>query len=530
LSPTIILCLLMFVAIRSISLMLFAACLFGMVPAAYSQAIDSPPAEAVKFVQSHCYDCHQGQDSEAAFDLTQLVEMSAKAESKTNRDPVTSWVQIFDRVSAGEMPPRDSAQPSRSEVNGFLASTKRWLVDLQSSEANEFGRVRGRRLNNLQLERSLQDVLGIDIPFAKDFSDEARVAGFTTVADGQAMSHFQLEQHLNAVDNALEEAFRRASSSPDEWTKTFKPEDIVRTKPNARTREPEMRKGLAIIWSSRLIFYGRLPVTTAPEDGWYRFRLTASALKPLKDRGVWCTVRSGRCVSSAPLLNTIATFEATNKPKEWTFEAWLAKGEMLEIRPGDTTLPMAKFEGGQVGAGEGEPQDVPGVAFHEITMERFHRGPSNDAIRNLLFGDLKIRESGGSNQSDRLKPAKKEKHAAAPKPVELISDNPHRDAAVRMTTFARRAFRRLIQEADIAEYIKAVDAELTEGKSLANALRNGYRALLCSPRFLYLQENPGSLDDFAIATRLSYFLWQSTPDNRLLNLAIRASCMIDLSC
>ena len=509
----------MFVAIRFMPLILFVASLLGTTPVALSQAIELPPADALKFVQSHCYDCHQGQDSEAAFDLTQFVETSAGPENKAVRDPVASWIQIYDRVSAGEMPPPDATQPSRSETTRFLASTKRWLVDLQAKEASEFGRVRGRRLNNLQLERSLQDLLGIDIPLAKDFSDESRVGGFTTVADGQAMSHFQLEQHLHAVDTALEEAFRRASSSPDEWTKTFKPEDIVRTKPNARTREPEMRKGLAIVWSSRLIFYGRLPVTTAPDDGWYRFRLTASALKPPKETGVWCTVRSGKCVSSAPLLNTIDTFEATKEPKEWTFETWLAKGEMLEIRPGDTTLPMAKFEGGQVGAGEGEPQDVPGVAFHEITMERFHRGPSNDAIHKLLFGDLKFREFSDSHPTKDSKPSKNPKPKAAPESVDLVSGNPRRDAAARMTSFARRAFRRLIQEADIADYIKDVDGQLSEGKSLADALQNGYRALLCSPRFLYLQENPGRLDDFAVASRLSYFLWQSTPDYRLLNLA-----------
>ncbi len=67
---------------------------------------------------------------------------------------------------------------------------------------------------------------------------------------------------------------------------------------------------------------------------------------------------------------------------------------------------MAKFEGGQVGAGEGEPQEVPGVAFHEITMERFHRGPSNDEIRKLLFGDLKIRESSDSHQQRIQSPLK----------------------------------------------------------------------------------------------------------------------------
>jgi len=357
--------------------------------------------------------------------------------------------------------------------------------------------------------------LGIDIPLAKDFSDESRTGGFTTVADGQAMSHFQLEQHLHAVDLALEEAFRRAASFPDEQSKTFEPEMIARTRANSRTREPEMRKGLAIVWSSRLIFYGRIPATTAPEDGWYRFHVTASALKPPSSGGVWCTVRTGRCVASAPLLNTVGVLEATKEPKEWTFEAWLPKGEMLEIRPGDLTLKSAKFAGGQVGTGEGEPQDVPGVAFHQIVMERFHRGPSNDQIRKLLFGDIKVRD-----EMSKLEKLRKKRDGET-RPIELVTTDPAKDATERMVAFACRTFRRSVQQADIASYIDDVQTQLANGKSLADSLRNGYRALLCSPRFLYLQENPGPLDDFAIASRLSYLLWQSTPDNRLLSLAFR---------
>ena len=51
------------------------------------------------------------------------------------------------------------------------------------------------------------------------------------------------------------------------------------------------------------------------------------------------------------------------------------------------------------------------------------------------------------------------------------------------------------------------------------AMQDGYAALMCSPQFLYLKEEPGALDDFALASRLSYFLWSSMPDETLLGLA-----------
>ena len=128
-------------------------------------------------------------------------------------------------------------------------------------------------MTNLQLERTLHDLLGIDIPLARLMPDEPRNHDYTTVASGQPMSHFQLQDHLKVVDTALDEAFRRALTKPDEWSKTFGAAQIVRTNPKRRCREPEMLNELAVVWSSRLIFYGRLPITTAREDGWYRIRI-----------------------------------------------------------------------------------------------------------------------------------------------------------------------------------------------------------------------------------------------------------------
>src|SRR5690606_33240839 len=138
-------------------------------------------------------------------------------------------------------------------------------------EHEQFGRVRGKRLTNLQLERTLHDLLGIDIPLAIRMPEDPRSDGFTTVTEAQQMSHFQMARHIDVVDVALDEAFRRATSKDDEWTKDFSAKDLARTR--KRTREPELIDGRIVVWSSRLIFYGRIPRTSAPDDGWYRFHI-----------------------------------------------------------------------------------------------------------------------------------------------------------------------------------------------------------------------------------------------------------------
>lgn len=470
-------------------------------------------SQASALLEQHCADCHSAGSTEGGFDIRLLQEPNSL------HSEFAKWVRVVDRVHAGEMPPADASQLTHEERIEFVNGVSRELNDQQSRTFANEGRVQGRRLTNLQLERTLQDLLGIDIPLAELMSEEQRTAGFATVAEGQSMSHFQLEQHLTVVDAALEEAFRRATSPADETTTGFTAEEIARTDPSRRCREPEMIGEDAVVWASRLIFYGRLPATTAAEDGWYRFTVRVSARKKPDEHGVWCTVRGGPCISSAPLLSWVTAFEAVDEPRELTFDAWLPKGHMLEIRPGDSTLKMAKFQGGQVGVGEGEPQNSPGLNLHGLTMQRIHRGPDDDTIRRMLFDDLQIdlAHDGEAAEAKRSKQrSKRDRHTAA---AVLKSKNPPTDLLRLIHRFAEQAFRSPISAADTRPYREIAVGLWRDGVPLIEALRAGYRAVLCSPRFMYFQESPGVLDEYALASRLSYMLWNSVPDAELLSLA-----------
>ena len=453
------------------------------------------PSETREFLTNHCYDCHDGDSAEAGFDLSGLgFDLSSPA-------IMSRWVQVFDRVHEGDMPPADADVPSNSDRAAFVKSAGDWLHQYQFDGQAELGRVRSRRLTRREVERSLHDLLGIDIPLQQLLPEDTKTAGFSTVADGQAMSHFQLEQHLHTVDAALDEAFRRALTPPDSYRRDFDAAGVARRNPKRRCREPEMLDGRAVVWSGGVTFYGRLPATTAPADGWYRFRLRVAGLKLPSTGGVWSTVNTGLCISSAPLLTHVTTFEAQAEAREIEFTAWLPKGHMLEIRPNDVTLKKARFAGGQIGTGEGGPQNVPGIAIERLTMERVHRGANDYELQRLLFGDLKVSPSDGK------------------KPGRVDASDPESAAEQLLLIFARRAFRRPAAKSEVAGYLEMTEASLKAGDPLADALRVGYRSLLCSPRFLYLTEKPGPLDDHAIAARLSYFLTGSTPDERLSQLA-----------
>ena len=458
------------------------------------KASATPVAALVQtFVRSHCLDCHAGPDGEAGLDLQAVL---ARGLDVVHPGEDRVWSQIIDRVAVGEMPPPDGEQPSSEARDSFISVASDWLQVNQRLRQAGYGRVQARRLTRLQIERSLHDVLAIDIPLADKLPDEGRPRGFTTVAERQAVSYHHLASHLKVVDLALDEAFGRAL---EKWqqplSRDLNPQAIVRTRPQSRCREPELREGRAVVWSCSMPYYGRIPATTAPADGWYRFRLHAAGIKLPESGGVWTAVHSGPCVSNAPILEPIISFEALAETRVVEFETWLQRGHMLEVRPQDSTIKRASFRGGQVGTGEGEPQNVPGVAIDRIEMQQVHRYELAE-LRQRLFGELPLKPKKGGG-------------------LELASAQPDQDLAAQIKVFAGRAYRRPLRPGAVNGVIRLAGQMLAEGHSLSDALRAGYRTILCNPEFCYFVEEPGPLPAAAIATRLSYFLTAAPPDQQL---------------
>jgi mono/diheme cytochrome c family protein len=450
-----------------------------------------PPRAIAGFLEQHCAACHSGDQPEGGLDLAGLrFDPDAPAGDRP-------WARVIERVAAGEMPPPDADQPEPAAARAFHEVADRWLLAEIAARDERHGRVRARRLSRRELERSLHAALGIDIPLAGMIPEEGRPGGYSTAAARQTMSHHQLERHLAVVDAALDEAFRRAVGPGDELGREFDAAGICRVDPKVRCREPELLRDRAVVWANGITYYGRIPATTAPADGWYRFRIRVAAVNPPATGGVWSTVHTGLCVSSAPLLEFVTDFEAQAEPREIEFEAWIPRDHMLEIRPGDVTLKQAKFAGGQIGTGEGEPQQVPGIAIERLSMERIHRGPDDPGLRRLVFGSVPLEPM--PNTGDRR-----------PRPSE-----PDADLERLITAVARRAFRRPLAGGEASAAVALARRQLAEGGSFEQALRAGYRAVLCSPRFLYFVEEPGPLDDHAVAARLSYFLTGGPPDDEL---------------
>lgn len=447
-----------------------------------------PPALAA-FLDQHCTECHDADMKKGGLDLGALKFDLA------NADSFKHWQRVYERVRDGEMPPAKKPQPTKEELAPFLAGLQAPLMKADAADIAANGRVRSRRLTRTEYEHTLHDLLGIDIPL-KDLLPEDRAShGFETVADGQQLSHHQLARYLDVADQALEEAFRRALGNEKPFQKHCTPEDQgMFTRGNFRGPDFRAQEGRTIAWPHGLQFTGRMKATEVPADGWYRITLRGvHGINPGKDGAVWGTLRSGTCQSSAPMLYMIGLVEATATPRDLVYEAWIEKGHELELKPNDGTLKRAPTgaQGGNVSyKGRNLAQEgFSGIANVGIDIERIHLNGDRAEVWRRLFGEASLK-----------------------KPAEGTLEK-------LITRFATRAFRRPVTEEQAAPYFEMGRRAVAEGRTLPEALRTAYRAILCSPRFLTFIDAPGPLDDHAIASRLSYAFWVSMPDKPLLKLA-----------
>lgn len=236
----------------------------------------------------------------------------------------------------------------------------------------------------------------------------------------------------------------------------------------------------------------------------------------------------------------IGEFDLTPQPGVHPIgEVWLAANDVIAPDatrffrsrptgiPDGYTNPLARRDG------------MPAVAFQwmEVTGP-IYDAPEAEGYR-LLFGDLPVRKADGGRTgvlidvvADRSPGGDDRRFGRTgggfgrvpppvPVAVEVVSEHPRADAERLLRRFLGRAYRRPVDEGDVRLFLGLVDRELDSGQGFTAAMLAGYTAILSSPKFITIEENPGRLDDWALATRLSLFLWNSIPDEALRDRAAR---------
>ena len=182
---------------------------------------------------------------------------------------------------------------------------------------------------------------------------------------------------------------------------------------------------------------------------------------------------------------------------------------MLNLSPFDTNYDDRGRRSGYWGIGA-ETYPGRGIAIEWVEVE----GPLvDDGRRRASSASSAISRSSRSNRPGRRSPA------AGLRIYAIAPGDPRSAAEKVLREFASRAFRRPVAPAEVERFVKLAHRGLDDGLTFEDALAVAFRAVITSPRFLFLDERPGPLDDGGLASRLSYFLWRTQPDDELRKCA-----------
>jgi hypothetical protein len=453
--------------------------------------------EAVKpLVEASCIDCHDA-DTETPLNFEKIGHDLSDAAT------FRQWVKVFDRVDKGEMPPKKKKRPDPALKNKALAALEADLRAANLKQQDAEGRVAARRLTRLEFEYTLQDILGIGGNLKRHLPPENASAKFANVAEKQGISPVHIRSYLKAVDVALDEAImlgpKPRAGGRDIDYRNNRYSSMWFDRPMRNGGQTVMRTDDAYVMFS----YRREPFVARSDHMGYHFpypglyRITAEGAgyqaKTLIGFGLY---KASDKHGNTELIGNFEIkpgesrkIEVTQyfEPGEFFFPAGLS----LNAAPDGKMIYMMRVKGARGYKGEG-------LAIKWLKIE----GPLEETwpptrTRDLLTGVPIVWVP--KHRIYWTHPTKE--------PNEHLRDI--------VKQLAPKAFRRPVTDAEIESFVSLAKPHHPKDQPMHKMVRAPLRAMFSSPQFLFHGGQPGPLDDHALATRLSYFLWKSVPDEQL---------------
>ncbi|MDA1142698.1 MAG: DUF1592 domain-containing protein [Planctomycetota bacterium] len=481
------------------SFALFALFCFSAI--GFADSKDGVDPNLRKFFSTHCVRCHGPEKQKGDFRIDSL---------KVSETPVEAeqWQLVSDKLNLGKMPPEKvKERPSLPEVEFVTTWIAGELRRAKRALAAHTGEVVLRRLNRLEYENTVEDLFGVRGDFAIGFPEDATADGFNNIGAALMLSAEQVSQYMKAADFILERAIV-TTPRPETKNVAFTLADENKlieeqekrsaeyqkknppTESETKKREAERKKGnfghnyypkygddylIPMRYtrpSTKDYFHVRHP-------GWYRFKVVGYAARN-EGKVMRLEVSHGTDrKEEIPTIADVIQYE-DETPIESEYRVYLQPNHRVTL----TMLDGPNWMWGSKIAENKEPV----IALRKVEMEGpLIEGWPPRGHRNLF----------GSHDITKLN----DKTA-----IEILRD------------FAPRLFRRPVDDFVVGPFV-AFYQERRKSLPPLDALKLTFKAMMTSPLFLYHYEAAGKVDDYALANRVSYFLWRSIPDDELLQLA-----------
>lgn len=500
--------------IRRLLSFLVLACLLnhGALPSVHAaQSLD-------QFLEKHCLRCHGSERVERDLRIDTLSrDFELGADSHL-------WGEIMERINSGEMPPEDEPQPSEDEIAAAVEQLDQNLKRGRAARMAARPAVAHYRLSRKEYQNTVYDLLGVRYDPAKpgELNADPRWHGFERIGSQLSLSPSHVERYYSAAETVLARTFPAAEISPQKVRKT-----AAELRYSGGKQQQEYLKRFGIERPLRaLIFPGRLQQAfrsnwfgnVGPErSGLYRARLQVSGVRPPDGQTPHLRIGPRTIEAANEGLVELDVVAPEDKPQIIEFEVFLEMPASLDFNVVVTEI-ISREKGGHH---RNQLSSSSYVFTHTSETQLLNpTGPKLfDESGNGIFSFVLLDwiEWEGPLVSSAEKATRVDVL-----PAESASDE---EVANSLQRFASRAWRRPVDQKELAPYLAAYLSEREAGEGVQTAYQAALLGVLTSRHFTYLVEGDlerrDQLTDWELASRLSYLLWSSMPDEALFDCAAK---------
>ena len=416
---------------------------------------DHYQSKILPLIKKYCVDCHEGDLAEGIFDIEKLGSLESL---KKNLDV---WEKVSEQIKDGVMPPPDSTQIPNDQKQLL----NQWNRLVLATRPGRPGTITLRRLTRYEYRNTVRDLLGIDYEMASDFPADDVGYGFDNIGDVLSLPPILMEKYLAAAEQISSQA--------------IVDENTLRVDASLDLAEFRGDRG------SRTYQRGYAMTTNGKIRSTFDF----------KTRGMYTATVSA------------AAQQAGDEPAEMSFHFGGKKIKTVHVANGTDKLVDFDFS-----------FEAPKGKWRvEVSFDNDYFVPAKDGQRardrNLYIAAIQLKGPAKLDPRD-------------------LPDNYHivfgeeTDSEKRIAQLLKRAYRRPPTDTQLQRFVHFYRQALEDTKNESAAMRIVVQAMLVSPYFLYRVEEPvpddhsvRHLNDYEIASSLSYFLWRTMPDDELFTLA-----------
>ncbi|MBL6704504.1 MAG: DUF1592 domain-containing protein [Planctomycetaceae bacterium] len=493
------------------TLMIYAACLgFGSAVSA------AEPFEA--FIEKHCVRCHGPQKEEGDIRFDRLSR-----EFKSGVD-THHWAEALDKVNSGAMPPEKEPQPTQAEIAAFVSNLDSLVKEGRAARMAARPAVAHYRLSRKEYQNTVYDLLGVRYDPAKpgELNEDTLWHGFERIGSELSLSPSHVDRYYRAAEIVLDRALSTEVVEPRKVRKT-----AAELLPSGGKTQQAALDRFGIKRPLRCLIYPGAAPNAGPgafSSGWlgqgigsehsgrYRVRIKASGIRPPGGQTAHLSIGiPGE--GENPIAVRLIGIDIT------------APEDSPEVYESELSLEMPVVLRFNLEASN----QLKGLHFHRLYGSTIFTHSSETLVTSPSFPQLFDDKGNGLYslalidwiewEGPLVSEAEKARRVGLLPPDDATPEM----VAEQLERFAERAWRRPVRKEELERYLQSFRTEREAGEQLADAYRVALQGVLTSRHFIYLVEGDKvareRLTDSELASRLSYFLWSSMPDDGLLTAA-----------